>query len=152
MPSSTASVNPHRKPGLPTVHPFGSAPQVVPRGYEFQAEVYGTLEEVQQRFNRQYVVLVQGAELESSPGRFAVAVFSWSPFFDKWRHGGWYVNNLHYPNGAMGCVSCNYPDKKWRIVCDDRRTDLGQPGDFTFPSRDAAARAELELVNSLYYA
>ncbi|WP_432263370.1 hypothetical protein [Cupriavidus sp. TMH.W2] len=43
-------------------------------------------------------------------------------------------------------MSKNYVDKKWRIVCDPRRTDLGAPGDFTFPSRDAAARAEFELA------
>jgi hypothetical protein len=73
----------------------------------------------------------------------------WAPVFSKWRHGGWYVRNLAYPNGALGCVSNNYPDKKWRIVVDDRRVDLGQPGDFTFSSRDAAAKAERELVQSI---
>jgi hypothetical protein len=68
--------------------------------------------------------------------------------YSKWRHGGWYVHNIRYPSGACGCVSNNYPDRKWRIVCDDRRQDLGAPGDFTFPSRNAAARAELALVQS----
>lgn len=74
---------------------------------------------------------------------------NWTPVFSRWRHGGWYVSNLHYPGGACGCVSNNYPDKKWRIACDDRRSELGGPGDFTFPSRDAAARAERDLVASL---
>ena len=37
---------------------------------------------------------------------------NWTPTFTKWRHGGWYVSNLHYPNGASGCVSKNYPDGK----------------------------------------
>lgn len=70
----------------------------------------------------------------------------WQPSYAPWRHGGWYVLNTRYPNGGCGCVSNNYPDKKWRIVCDDRRKDLGAPGDFTFKTRDAAARGEHELV------
>ena len=74
----------------------------------------------------------------------------WVPVFTKWRHGGWYVSNLHYPSGASGCVSNNYPDKKWRIACDDRRVGgLGGEGDFTYKSRDAAARAEYDLVQRL---
>lgn len=74
---------------------------------------------------------------------------AWEPSFSRWRHGGWYVHNIRYPNGGCGCVSNNYPDKKWRIACDNRRNALGEEGDFTFPSRDAAARAERELVNGL---
>lgn len=144
-----ATVNPQRKPGLPPVHPMGSAPDVVPKGYSFITEVHGTEEDVQKRYEGQYVVLVKSAELHRSPGKFAIGVFGWQPQFEKWRHGGWYVMNVTYPSGACGCVSNNYPDKKWRIACDDRRLNLGEPGDFTFPTRDAAARAELELVNSL---
>lgn len=74
---------------------------------------------------------------------------NWTPSYSKWRDGGWYVNNVRYPNGACGCVSNNYYDEKWRIVCDDRRTDVGEPGDITYPSRDAAARAERDLANAL---
>lgn len=66
----------------------------------------------------------------------------WTPVYERWRHGGWYVVNVRYPRGAVGCVSRNYPDKKWRIVCDPRGFDLAP----TFPSRDAAARAERELA------
>lgn len=55
-------------------------------------------------------------------------------YYEKWRHGGWYVLNVHYPNGAVGCVSRNYSDKKWRVVCQEH---LG-----TFATRDDAARAE----------
>ena len=73
----------------------------------------------------------------------------WTPVYSRWRHGGWYVDNVRYPSGACGCVSKNYPDAKWRIVCDSRRNDLDGPGDYTFASRDAAARAELALVNAL---
>lgn len=67
---------------------------------------------------------------------------AYTPVFEysKWRHGGWYVSNIHYPSGACGCVSRNYDDRKWRIVCDERSTD------HTYPSRDAAARAELSLI------
>ena len=69
----------------------------------------------------------------------------WQPEFSPWRHGGWYVDNLRYPSGAVGCVSRNYPDKKWRIVCDPRPFG-SQP---TFPNRIAAAFGERELIQSL---
>lgn len=66
--------------------------------------------------------------------------------YSRWRHGGWYISGIRYPSGACGCVSSNYPDKKWRIVCDDRRKALNEPGDMTFGSREAAARAEQVLA------
>ena len=66
--------------------------------------------------------------------------------YTRWRHGGWYVIGVHYPGGACGCVSNHYPDKKWRIVCDDRRRALNEPGDMAFGSREAAARAEQVLA------
>lgn len=69
----------------------------------------------------------------------------WKPSYGPWRHGGWYVNNT-YPSGATGCVSNNYEDGRWRIVCDPRRVNIGKPGDFTFKTRDAAARAERDLI------
>lgn len=65
---------------------------------------------------------------------------TFEPVYSAWRHGGWYVDNIRYPSGAVGCVSKNYPDGKWRIVCDSRE------GDHTYPSRDAAARAEYDLI------
>ncbi len=64
---------------------------------------------------------------------------NWKPEYSPWRHGGWYVTNAHYPGGACGCVSNNYDDKKWRIAC-------GPLHSVTFPSRDAAARAEKALT------
>jgi len=67
---------------------------------------------------------------------------NWNPTFSKWRHGGWYITNLRYPNGGMGCVSNNYDDKKWRIVCDPRKFE-DQP---TYKTRNAAARAERALI------
>lgn len=70
---------------------------------------------------------------------------TWTPQYSSWRHGGWYVTNLRYPSGACGCVSRNYADGKWRIVCDPRPFDEAP----TFKSRDAAARAERELVESM---
>ena len=67
-----------------------------------------------------------------------------TPFtYTRWRHGGWYVHDVRYPSGAIGCVSNNYPDRKWRIACDKRDSD-----DHFYPTRDAAARAELELARS----
>ncbi|CAM3421753.1 hypothetical protein [Paracidovorax anthurii] len=69
------------------------------------------------------------------------------PFgYSRWRHGGWYVSGVRYPSGACGCVSRNYPDRKWRIVCDDRRQEMNGPGDATFGSCDEAARAEQTLA------
>jgi hypothetical protein len=65
------------------------------------------------------------------------------PSYEPWRHGGWYVTNVQYPTGAIGCVSRNYPDKKWRIVCDNRE------GDHTYPDRDTAAHAEHMIADSL---
>ena len=67
---------------------------------------------------------------------------AFQPIYSPWRHGGWYVDNVQYPSGAVGCVSRNYPDRKWRIVCDEREP---RP---TYPSRDAAALAELELTEA----
>jgi hypothetical protein len=63
--------------------------------------------------------------------------------YERWRHGGWYVTNVRYPGGAVGCVSRNYPDKKWRIACDPRPFDEAP----TFKTRDAAARAEWHLAH-----
>jgi len=60
--------------------------------------------------------------------------------YERYHHGGWYVLNVRYPNGAVGCVSCNYPDRKWRIVCDSRS------GDHTYRTREEAARAEQALI------
>ena len=62
----------------------------------------------------------------------------WSPEYEPWRHAGWYVTNVRYPGGAVGCVSRNYPDRRWRIVCSDL--------DVSFATRDAAARAERLLT------
>lgn len=73
----------------------------------------------------------------------------WAPSFRAWRHGGWYVSNLHYPSGASGCVSNNYPDERWRIVCDRRRSGLGEPGDFTFSTRAEASQAERRHIQRL---
>ena len=69
-------------------------------------------------------------------------MFSYAP----WRHGGWYVQNVRYASGACGCVSRNYADGKWRIVCDPRPFEQ-RP---TFKTRDEAAAAELALVYEGY--
>ncbi len=66
---------------------------------------------------------------------------AWQPEFSPWRHGGWYVHNVRYASGACGCVSRNYTDRKWRIVCANQH-------DVTYPTRDAAARAERILAEA----
>ena len=70
---------------------------------------------------------------EKPPSRFE---------YSRWRHGGWYVHNVRYPSGAIGCVSNNYEDGKWRIACDTRALEE-RP---TFKTRDEAARAEWLLA------
>jgi hypothetical protein len=67
-----------------------------------------------------------------------MAKFSYSP----WRHGGWYVHEVRHPSGACGCVSRNYEDRKWRIVCDPRPFEEAP----TFSSRDEAAQGEADLI------
>jgi hypothetical protein len=67
-----------------------------------------------------------------------VTAFQYSP----WRHGGWYVDNVRYASGAVGCVA-KIAEHKWCIACDPR------PDPPTFPDRDAAAQAELDLIRSL---
>lgn len=64
--------------------------------------------------------------------------------YSRWRHGGWYTN-IRYPNGAVGCVSNNYTDKKWRIVC----YPLPHEECPTFSTRDDAAKAEWIYVQGL---
>lgn len=61
--------------------------------------------------------------------------------YSRWRHGGWYVHNVRYPDGAIGCVSRNYKDGKWRVVCADFYTAP------TYKTRAEAARAEFILAS-----
>lgn len=72
---------------------------------------------------------------------------TWTPAFgSRWRHGGWYVANIRWPNGGCGCVSNNYTDKRWRIACDLRPFEE-QP---SFKTRTEAAIAEHEFVAELH--
>jgi len=144
-----ATISPHKRFGAQMIHPFGSAPGVVPKGYSMVREVLNTPGQILEMFKGKPVILVQSAPSPEGDPRIRVGVFSWQPAFSRWRHGGYYVGNVSHLKGGVGCVSNNYPDKKWRIVCDQRRGDLNEPGDFTFPSRDAAARAELEWTSAL---
>jgi hypothetical protein len=73
-------------------------------------------------------------------GDFIAPDPDFEPEYEAWRHGGWYVIGLRHKNGGIGCVSRNYPDRKWRIVGDSR------DGEQTYKSRDEAARAEYALV------
>lgn len=68
--------------------------------------------------------------------------------YTRWRHGGWYVSAVRYPSGAIGCVSRNYDDKKWRIACDPRGFEKSP----TFKSRDDAAGAEWDLAQAEFRA
>lgn len=64
--------------------------------------------------------------------------------YSRWRHGGWYVHGILYPGGAIGCVSRNYADRRWRIVCDPRPFNE-RP---TFRRRGDAALAEWHLADA----
>lgn len=57
------------------------------------------------------------------------------PDYERWRHGGWYTDT-QYPSGGCGCVSNNFPDKRWRIIDAGGASD-----DVSFSSRDDAAKA-----------
>ncbi len=79
--------------------------------------------------------------LESNEiGDFVAPDPDFKPKYSPWRHGGWYVDGVRHENGGIGCVSRNYPDRRWRIVCDSR------DGDHTYESRDEASRAEYALT------
>ena len=99
------------------------------------------------RVNGGAVTSSRGAERPQPPASVTepAAQDNWEPTYSPWRHGGWYVDNVRYPGGAVGCVSRNYADRKWRIVCDDR-PDAHEK--YTYPNRDAAARAERELARA----
>lgn len=75
-------------------------------------------------------------------GDFVAPDPDFEPVYERWRHGGWYVLGVRHKNGGIGCVSRNYPDRRWRIVCDSRDRD------HTYGSRDEAARAEYALTEA----
>jgi hypothetical protein len=85
---------------------------------------------------------VNGPKIRDRRQRMA-SIPDWHPEYEPWRHGGWYVTNICYPSGAVGCVSRNYPDRKWRIV--DQNHVPGSPEDVTYKSRDEAAYAERQI-------
>ncbi|MFI4977581.1 MAG: hypothetical protein ACHQC8_02720 [Solirubrobacterales bacterium] len=64
--------------------------------------------------------------------------------YSYWRHGGWYVDNVRYPSGAVGCVAWDYRNGHrtgyFKIACDTRK------GDHIYRTRDEAARAERDLI------
>jgi len=59
----------------------------------------------------------------------------WAPEYSSWRHGGSYITNVILPGGGCGCIASalHTISGKFESAC----FDLG-----TFPTRDAAARAE----------
>ncbi len=69
----------------------------------------------------------------------------WKPEYERWRHGGWYTN-VRYPSGACGCVSRNYADKKWRIVCREEAGTFATRNEATYAERALAMAEFLELI------
>ena len=67
------------------------------------------------------------------------------PVFEKWRHGGWYVTNIHYPSGAVGCVG-KTDDGKWAIACGPSWLV-----DLRFSTRTDAANAEYLFAQHLIW-
>lgn len=98
-------------------------------------------------FDTSYEIALEHVEIKVC--KVSLASFEppegWEPGFSRYRHGGWY-STVRYPTGASVCVSRNYPDGKWRIVCDRRQWNPGKQGDITFPNRVAATRAEYVLT------
>jgi hypothetical protein len=60
-------------------------------------------------------------------------------------HKGEFRSGWYRHIGSCGCVSRNFRDRKWRIVCDPRPFEV-QP---TFRTRDDAARGEWLFVKGL---
>ena len=69
---------------------------------------------------------------------------AWKPTYSRWRHGGYYVDNLYYPSGAVGCiVSARYThDGLFHLACDPRPVDQR----VGYRTREEAAYAEREMV------
>lgn len=65
----------------------------------------------------------------------------WEPTFSPWRHGGSYVDNITYPEGAVGCiVSARHTySGKFQIACGP-----SEVVDEKYSTRRAAAFAERE--------
>lgn len=115
-------------------------PHDLPQGYARGGEDACGRNGNPRRFKTQQAAQRLADELNggSIPATSPPAAFTYA----RWRHGGWYVPEVRYPSGACGCVSRNYPDKRWRIVCDPRPTPP------TFKTRDKAALAEWHLAQS----
>lgn len=134
------------------INAFGTAPEVVPKGYSFEREFTGTADQAQFRFGGEPVVLVQSAEVQDKPGVLVIGVFSWKPKYEPYKNC-YEISNLVYPDGTFGSVSNAYDDKNWRICREVRLVmEIGDPGDKHYPTRDAAARAELLMVNAAFAA
>lgn len=43
--------------------------------------------------------------------RAAMERADWVPTFSRWRHGGWYVDNIVFPSGAVGCIASPTADR-----------------------------------------
>ena len=73
---------------------------------------------------------------------------AWKPAYSSWRNGGWYVNNLFYPSGAVGCIvsARHTEDGLFRIACDPRPADK-QVG---YRTREAATYVERGMVLSMW--
>ena len=100
-------------------------------------------------------VTVPKEVLLSVCARFFMKEFSWTPqmahanainFFNFSKalnfsptyRGNWYVHGVRYPDGTHGLVGNQSGDGMWRII--------KFPRDGFYPSREVAARRELELA------
>ena len=70
----------------------------------------------------------------------------WEPVFSPWRHGGSYVTNIRYPNGACGCIvsARHSTDGFFHIACGPEELTS-----IKFKTRRAAALAERAYVEKL---
>lgn len=91
------------------------------------------------------------SERVNRPARIArrarMEATDWEPTYSPWRHGGHYVDNLVYPDGAVGCIVSprNSPSGKFQIACGSWEIVSE-----TYSTRKAAAFAEREHAMQLW--
>lgn len=70
----------------------------------------------------------------------------WRPRFAKSRYGGYFITNLYYPDGAVGCIvsARHTASGKFELACPPAGYDK------KFRTRKEAAYAELALVLKLW--
>ena len=133
---------------LAVIHPFGSAPLVVPTDYRFTMEVSGSADALAMAYAGKDLVLVSSAELAARPGQIVVGIFAWAPAFRPCTShiGAWRISNLEALGGGAFRLQKSITDGRWRALCSDGIGDAASIEHASFSTRDAAARAVRALL------